>query len=308
MFVVFSRQAQVRTRCTQTHMLHTPTTVKTHGFHVTCFQKESQRKRCMQRGFQRTQQLYFCHGSQSCAWGGHRMNQFQRTDCGMMAAANHLTSETYHEDMPSHTQGGLGGRKQNLSHCEPSDSDVQPCVMLFKSQHIGTDVEKATCMKRNVKTQVMHEKAVIEKQVNMCAKDMRVQDCSSSCFANERRTEKTAQFSFWKIATKHTQNKVLSITMERCLILLGLWVSHVKLRFEHAALKLTCCTLQQLSKLMDSMSHVSRKRIATKTLQAERLPADATAFFLSWQPKLCMGWSKNESVWRYDGCSEPSDV
>ena len=43
-FVVFSRQAQVRTRCTQTHMLHTPPSVKTHGFHVTCFQKESQRQ------------------------------------------------------------------------------------------------------------------------------------------------------------------------------------------------------------------------------------------------------------------------
>ena len=61
------------------------------------------------------------------------MNQFQRTDCGMMVAANHLTSETYHEDMPSHNQGGLGGRKQNLSHCEPSDSDVQHALRCSKA-------------------------------------------------------------------------------------------------------------------------------------------------------------------------------
>ena len=57
---------------------------------------------------------FFCHGSQSCAWGG-QMNQFQRTACGAMVAANHLMSETYHKDMPLHAQGGLGGRKQNLS-------------------------------------------------------------------------------------------------------------------------------------------------------------------------------------------------
>ena len=86
--------------------------------------------------------------SQSCAWGGHRMNQFRRTDCCTMVSANHLTSETYLEDMPSHTQGGLGGRKQNFSHCEPSDLDDQPCVTLFESQHNEADVENRS----------MHEK------------------------------------------------------------------------------------------------------------------------------------------------------
>ena len=180
-------------------------------------------------------------------------------------------------------------------------------------------LKKGVMHAMNVKTQNMHEQAGQKNMSTCIIKDMRVQDRSQSCFATEKCTGKTAQFSvFENRDKKHTQNKALSITMERCLIVPGVYgflpsskgfdMLHSN-SYETPFKKELSRKLSR--KIKESMSQASQ-RVATTTLCAERLQwMQRTSFCHGSHSCHSCAWggqamNQFPELVMEDGCSEPS--
>ena len=154
--MVFTRQAKVSTCCTQLSQdaflekkrsrklsrtlprkIKESTSQASQRFATTTLRAET---------FQLMQRTSFCHGSHSCAWGGQVMNQFPELVTEDGCSEPSVSRGISQRHAFTHPLGGLGGRKQNFSHCEPSDSDVQH--VLCRSTANTTELpEKVSCMK-----------------------------------------------------------------------------------------------------------------------------------------------------------------
>ena len=159
----------------------------------------------------------------------------------------------------------------------------------------------------------MHEQAGQKNMSTCIVKDMRVQDRSQSCFATEKCTGKTAQFSVFENRDKKHTRKIRPYPSRWRGVLLCL----VFTVFSRQAKVSTCCTQTHMRhpstklsrklsrKIKESMSQASQ-RFATTTLRAERLQWMQRTSFCHGSHWGGQVMNQFPELVMEDGCGEPS--
>ena len=164
----------------------------------------------------------------------------------------------------------------------------------------------------NVETQITHGQAGL-KNMSTCMSRTRERRTAHTRVSQPKRgRRKPRNFQFRKLRQKHTQNKALSITMERCLIALGVYgflTSSKGFDMLHSNSHETTFKNCQ-RKIMESMSQASQ-RVATTTRHAERLQRTQRLSFCHGSQSCAWGgqvMNQFPELVTEDGCSEPSDA